>query len=374
MQMHAKSSLGEQISIATDLGAGLRVEPLNQPVEACLEFRVVVVRMFADERDDFPIVIGRLPVIASGLADLAEAVVAVMHLGIAFQEVVCGTFRLVEVSGADQGESGVGCGGQSVVDGIGQKIGKEVAPVRTRERPLGGGAGRARGFLVLGETALLVFLATAARAGFIASGFGHLGNFILREGRTTLYQNLLADARFHGQLLVFDDDMAKTARKAPCRHCGGVLHSARYKRKPRGKPAGLGEAYDVRFSFCCAVGGCRGRATPPSLRFLGRKVYLASMVVLIATMQHGATPARLSQLTQFLNISPRTVRRWRTWWLETFVATDFWRVASARLMPPANPLRLPASLLERFEGTLEEQLLALLKFLGPITGGAGQAF
>jgi len=31
-----------------------------------------------------------------------------------------------------------------------------------------------------------------------------------------------------------------------------------------------------RFSFCCARDGCRTRKTPPSFRFLGRKVYLAA--------------------------------------------------------------------------------------------------
>jgi hypothetical protein len=44
-------------------------------------------------------------------------------------------------------------------------------------------------------------------------------------------------------------------------------------------PARLGREHDQRFSFCCAVDGCRSRATPPSLRFLGPKVYIAAIVV-----------------------------------------------------------------------------------------------
>jgi hypothetical protein len=36
-------------------------------------------------------------------------------------------------------------------------------------------------------------------------------------------------------------------------------------------------------------------------------------------------------------------------------------------MPPVDKDRLPASLLERF--ALREQLIALLRFLGPIIGG-----
>jgi len=42
------------------------------------------------------------------------------------------------------------------------------------------------------------------------------------------------------------------------------------------------DAFVLSRPFCCAVDGCRSRATPPSLRFLGRKVYLAAIVVLVA--------------------------------------------------------------------------------------------
>jgi hypothetical protein len=74
-------------------------------------------------------------------------------------------------------------------------------------------------------------------------------------------------------------------RRAGCALCCGVLHSARYWRKPRGRACDVGPEHDRRFSFCCAVDGCRSRATPPSLRFLGRKVYLATIVVLVSMMQ-----------------------------------------------------------------------------------------
>ena len=108
-----------------------------------------------------------------------------------------------------------------------------------------------------------------------------------------MYSTLLADATFHELLLVFDRDIAIAARRGRCLLCGSVVHSARYRRKPRGRPAGLGDEHDWRFSFCCARDGCRTRKTPPSLRFLGRRVYLAAMVVLIAIMREGATAARM---------------------------------------------------------------------------------
>jgi hypothetical protein len=185
-----------------------------------------------------------------------------------------------------------------------------------------------------------------------------------------VYQALLADVRFHQLLLNFDHDMADTARSQGCA-CGGVLHSARYSRKPRGLPAGLDKkAYCWRFSFCCAVDGCRQRDTPPSLRFLGRRAYLATMVVLISVMLHGATVPRVARLSQLVGVPRRTVARWREWWRTAFADSRFWQAKGAVLMPPVDRQRLPASLLERFAGGSAEQLLALLRFLAPISGGA----
>jgi hypothetical protein len=185
-----------------------------------------------------------------------------------------------------------------------------------------------------------------------------------------LYQAVLADAKFHEQLLVFDRDLSATARAEGCRECGGTLHSAPFARKPRGGPAGLGKGYGQRFSFCCAVDGCRKRTTPPSLRFLGRKVYLATVVTLISAMLLGATAARLERLSGVPGIDRRTVARWRAWWRSTFAAGRFQPIAIAALMPPVDVAGLPASLLDRFTGGIAEKVTALLRFLGPLTGGA----
>lgn len=204
-----------------------------------------------------------------------------------------------------------------------------------------------------------------------------------------MYQALLADARFHALLLAFDRDLANAARRAGCALCDGVLHSARYRRKPRGRLCKLGDEHDWRFSYCCAVDGCRTRATPPSLRFLGRKVYLAAMVVLVAIMRHGITEPRIKQLSEAAGISRRTIARWRRWWHKVFTATPFWQVARAAFMPPVDQDRLPAALLERFSddgvscsnapggAQLSEhshrQLIALLRFIEPLTGGRERA-
>ena len=185
-----------------------------------------------------------------------------------------------------------------------------------------------------------------------------------------MYQALLADASFHRLLLTMDHDVAADCRARGCGRCGGKLHSGRFRRKPRGLPAGLDEDYYQRFSFCCAVRECRKRATPASLRFLGRKVYLATVVVLVSALQHGVTAVRLRRLSAALGIDRRTVMRWRQWWLSSFATGRFWQAASAAFMPPADATQLPGSLLDRFSGDVEHRLLALLRWLAPITGGA----
>ena len=190
-------------------------------------------------------------------------------------------------------------------------------------------------------------------------------------GRTTpLYQTLLADPKFHERILDFDRDRAEACRAAGCPDCGGALHAANYLRKPRGWLIALGEEHDLRLSFCCAVDGCRDRATPPSLRFLGRKVYLATIVILISAMCNGLTEPRLCKLAEAIGVDRRSVARWRTWWLATFTLKPFWRARSAEFMPPVEGDHLPASLLSRFLGDAGEQLAGFLSFLGPITGGA----
>lgn len=84
------------------------------------------------------------------------------------------------------------------------------------------------------------------------------------------------DATFWSFLFSVDRDLAESARREGCR-CGGRLHGANYPRKPRGVDD-LPEAYAHRLSFCCDRDGCRKPATPPSVRFLGRKWYLGAVV------------------------------------------------------------------------------------------------
>lgn len=181
-----------------------------------------------------------------------------------------------------------------------------------------------------------------------------------------MYQSLLEDASFFALLLRIDEDLAADARAMGC-PCGGPLHSARYRRKPRGGPAGLGRAYDLRASFCCAVDGCRRRSTPPSVRFLGRKVFFGLWVVLLPVLREGPNAQRLSRLEQRFCVSRRTLLRWRRWWRETFPVSRFWQAAGGLWAQPISPEALPGSLLAAFASSQSpgEQVLAVLKWLAP---------
>jgi len=175
------------------------------------------------------------------------------------------------------------------------------------------------------------------------------------------------DSRFYQFLFRIDQDIAAQVRSGGC-GCGGVLHSARYPRKPRGLRCRLDESYQTRLSFCCAEAGCRRRSTPPSVRFLGRKVYLGALVILVTALEHGLSPRRRQWLIETLDIWPQTLSRWRQWWRETFAASRCWQAQRGNFMPPLDPAQLPGAVLGRLSGPdLQQRLCHLLVLLLPLS-------
>jgi len=180
----------------------------------------------------------------------------------------------------------------------------------------------------------------------------------------------LTDSRFYQFLFLIDQEIAAEVRAGGCR-CGGVLHSARYPRKPRGLPGVLDESYQTRLSFCCAQDGCRRRCTPPSVRFLGRKVYLGTIVILVTALDHGLTPKRRDWLIETLDLWPQTLARWRKWWREIFPASRCWQAQRGHFLPPLDPAQLPGALLGALTGgDLKRRVCQLLYLLTPITTGS----
>jgi len=131
--------------------------------------------------------------------------------------------------------------------------------------------------------------------------------------------------------------------------CGGALHSADYERKPRGGPPDLDEAFEKRFSLCCSREGCRRRVMPPSVRFWGRRVYLAPVVLLVTALRQGRNPdATLEKLKALCGVWRSTIKRWQRYFKELFPHSASWRRLSGRLMPPVAVDDLPRALLTRF--------------------------
>lgn len=170
-----------------------------------------------------------------------------------------------------------------------------------------------------------------------------------------MWHELIGHGKFFAQLIEVDETIARQVQAGRCPLCGGRLDRSDFPRKPRGD---LGEAeasYARRISLCCDA--CRRRVTPPSTRFLGRKVYVAPYVILAGVV--GAVASLLA--------SARTRRRWIAWWQTVFVASAFFRAECAALMPPVTVKSLPGSLLARFVGDSSAALEAMLRWISPVT-------
>jgi hypothetical protein len=99
------------------------------------------------------------------------------------------------------------------------------------------------------------------------------------------------------------------------------------------------------------------------VRFLGRRVYV-EVVVLLACARALADNG-LQAIDEATGVPRRTVGRWLRWWRTTFIASALWSELRARLVPPADASRLPASLLERLHP--DSALLDATCLLSPLT-------
>lgn len=171
------------------------------------------------------------------------------------------------------------------------------------------------------------------------------------------------DDKFFRILDEEDARVSAVVKAGGCRRCGGRLDRADYPRKPRGgERAVAGEGLTRRRSLCCGRDGCRRRATPPSVVFLGRRVYLAIVVLLESIGEARSAPPPVSP-------PRRTVRRWLDWFRSELPRTAFFTVARSRLWPPVATRDLPVGIVERFAPrgmSIAETLIAALRFLAPV--------
>jgi hypothetical protein len=167
-------------------------------------------------------------------------------------------------------------------------------------------------------------------------------------------------------LVAIDEAIVERAAEEPCRDCGGPLHRSDFWRKPRGgQLAVASESFNRRFSLCCGREGCRHRATPPSVRFLGRRVYVGAVV--IAASAIALTTMAVSAMVRATGVPARTTRRWLRWWRGPFTTTSPFVELSARLVPAPARRRLPTALLERLAPDRCQAVTKLLAWLAPIS-------
>jgi len=176
-----------------------------------------------------------------------------------------------------------------------------------------------------------------------------------------------ADGKLFVVLAEIDEVSAEKVKMGGCGSCGGPLDRADYDRKPRGDLGEAAGAYARRRSFCCRRDGCRRRATPPSVRFLGRKVYVAVLVVLASIVGRERQLVGRGAARRVENVPTRTVRRWLDWWTIGFALSAFWEEAKGFFATPVDEASLPGSLLERFDGTKDDALARLLRLIAPVT-------
>jgi len=183
-----------------------------------------------------------------------------------------------------------------------------------------------------------------------------------------MFNQVVLEREFFEMLERQDEAITGRVAAEGCPACDGPLHRGDYNRKPRGGLiARAGETFMRRFSLCCGREGCRKRATPPSLRFLGRRVYLEAVVILASVVAHALGVA--SEIRAATGVPARTTRRWLAWWMGPFLSTEVFVAIRARLIE-VNAAALPASILRRLPGTKVEQVRTLATLLAPITTGS----
>ena len=163
---------------------------------------------------------------------------------------------------------------------------------------------------------------------------------------------LPGDAVFFQKLYALDEEICRELKLKGCRHCGSPLDVANIPRKLRGRQEGP----TIRFGLCCRKQGCRKRVLPPSLRFLGRKVYGALTVILAADFYN--------RLMLREAIPRRTLTRWRSFWKsELSESSSFMRWARARgILPIAQAGESPRNILMAFGFPGVESLIPALRF------------
>ncbi len=178
---------------------------------------------------------------------------------------------------------------------------------------------------------------------------------------------LLQKSSFFHLLYRIDQSLLKQQQEKQCPYCGGPLYQSNYIRKPRGGPNNISDNYLIRFSLCCGIENCRKRTLPKSCRFMGRRVYWASVIlVVMALRQKRNNPASAGKLQRLFNISRNTLKSWFRYFKETFPQSSTWQRIRGMVEPSVKNNALPGALFWLFFQNLhnaEDALIQCLRFL-----------
>jgi hypothetical protein len=161
--------------------------------------------------------------------------------------------------------------------------------------------------------------------------------------------SICRDVVLFQSLRQFDEEIFLQTKANGCPHCGGPLDTANYARKTRG----MAEGSELCYSLCCRREGCRKRRKPRSLRFLGRRVYGAWVVIMALDF--------CAELGLKGEIARQTIARWKAFWKER-LSGPFLQHARG-LLPPGTILTdRPASFIQHFGFPDQSSWLPILRF------------
>lgn len=154
-----------------------------------------------------------------------------------------------------------------------------------------------------------------------------------------MYLRYLNDPNFFKLLHKIDKDLAKEYRQKECPKCMGALHYANYWRKARF----IVDKYLLRFSVCCSQ--CRSRVRIPSTLFFNSFVYGSIFFLIIGCFNNNGGH-RYRRLAKIFKVSDRTLRRWKSWWDDKFLTSNFWKERKGLLTKP--PDIIPLNIVQEF--------------------------
>jgi len=150
-------------------------------------------------------------------------------------------------------------------------------------------------------------------------------------------------------LYAIEASLAQECQGRGCPFCGSPLHHSDYMRKPRGGPDNLPEELMRRFSLCCSNRGCRRRVLPPSVLFMGRRVYWANVILVLVTVcQNKPQEYSKAALMSKFGMCRATLNNWITWFRDFFPHTDEWRSIRGLVHSSVSDSCLPFRLMNHF--------------------------